>query len=431
MHATAPRLHAGRQACLRREAAHAHGLGSAPADPGGREVQSRHADGQSGLLARRHARRLRDPLVRRDRRSEGSPRLDRPPGLAAGDDEDSAAHPVPRTLDWDLWLGGAAARPFTAGDDELQQFVAGPQRAQRTRRGGRGFGQGRTTVRLLPALQLARLLRFRQQPDRRLGRPHPRSRQLGACNSTRSTSSASSASRRTRCRPSPSPTSSPSSTNSRRAPSMPPVTVYWYHHAGGDAYIPPGMTAERRAQDPRQGPASRTQQGQADSARDAEARRPRRLAGSGTPRQPSRGRTRRSRRRTRWRSAAATTASSSARKAISAPTAAAKASACSPAPAGPSTSCPSRTSTRSPGASTGSNHAAHCRDWVRACKGGAPACSNFSIAGQYTEWLVLGAAAVHYEGKLLWDNAKGEFTNNREANKWVKPTFRKGWEIKV
>ena len=46
-------------------------------------------------------------------------------------------------------------------------------------------------------------------------------------------------------------------------------------------------------------------------------------------------------------------------------------------------------------------------------------------------WLVLGAAAVHYDGKLLWDNNKGEITNNREANKWVKPTFRKGWEIKL
>ena len=86
---------------------------------------------------------------------------------------------------------------------------------------------------------------------------------------------------------------------------------------------------------------------------------------------------------------------------------------------------------RSPGASTGSNHTAHLHDWVRACKGGAPACSNFSIAGKYTEWLVLGAAAVHYEGKLLWDNTKGEVTNIKEANKWVKPTFRKGWEIKV
>jgi hypothetical protein len=86
---------------------------------------------------------------------------------------------------------------------------------------------------------------------------------------------------------------------------------------------------------------------------------------------------------------------------------------------------------RSPGASTGDNHAAHCRDWVRACKGGSPACSNFSIAGKYTEWLVLGATAVHYEGKLLYDAAKGVITNNRDANKWVKPTFRKGWDLKL
>jgi hypothetical protein len=77
--------------------------------------------------------------------------------------------------------------------------------------------------------------------------------------------------------------------------------------------------------------------------------------------------------------------------------------------------------TRSPG---------HQRDWIRACKGGEPACSNFSVAGPYTEWMVLGAIAVRVEGKLLWDARKMEFTNNREANKYVKPVFRKGWELK-
>jgi hypothetical protein len=77
--------------------------------------------------------------------------------------------------------------------------------------------------------------------------------------------------------------------------------------------------------------------------------------------------------------------------------------------------------TRSPG---------HQRDWVRACKGGEPACSNFSIAGPYTEWMVLGAVAARVDGKLLWDPKKMEFTNNREANKYVKPAFRKGWELK-
>jgi hypothetical protein len=84
-------------------------------------------------------------------------------------------------------------------------------------------------------------------------------------------------------------------------------------------------------------------------------------------------------------------------------------------------SLPPRTLTRSPG---------HQRDWVRACKGGEPACSHFGIAGPYTEWMVLGAVAARVEGKLLWDPRKMEFTNNKDANRFVKPAFRKGWELK-
>jgi hypothetical protein len=73
----------------------------------------------------------------------------------------------------------------------------------------------------------------------------------------------------------------------------------------------------------------------------------------------------------------------------------------------------------------------HAHDWVRACKGGAPACSNFSIAGPYTEWLILGSAALHAEGKLMWNNTTGEFTNGKQVLQWVKPTYRKGWEVKL
>src|SRR5439155_1209401 len=36
-------------------------------------------------------------------------------------------------------------------------------------------------------------------------------------------------------------------------PNMPPVTVYWYHHAGGDAYLPDGMTPEDARKIPGQG----------------------------------------------------------------------------------------------------------------------------------------------------------------------------------
>jgi predicted dehydrogenase len=81
---------------------------------------------------------------------------------------------------------------------------------------------------------------------------------------------------------------------------------------------------------------------------------------------------------------------------------------------------PAEVLTRSPG---------HYRDWIRACKGGDPACSNFSVAGPFTEWIVMGVIALHFEGRLEWDAANMKFSNNAEANKYLKPTFRKGWSF--
>jgi predicted dehydrogenase len=76
--------------------------------------------------------------------------------------------------------------------------------------------------------------------------------------------------------------------------------------------------------------------------------------------------------------------------------------------------------TRSPG---------HYRDWIRACKGGEPACSNFSIAGPFTEWILLGVLALRVEGRLEWDSKRMKVTNVKEANQYVKPQFRKGWKF--
>jgi hypothetical protein len=78
--------------------------------------------------------------------------------------------------------------------------------------------------------------------------------------------------------------------------------------------------------------------------------------------------------------------------------------------------------TRSPG---------HMLDWVRACKGGDPGCSDFSISAPYAEWLALAAIALHVPGKLEWDAKNMRFTNNADANKFVRPTLRKGWEMKL
>ena len=73
----------------------------------------------------------------------------------------------------------------------------------------------------------------------------------------------------------------------------------------------------------------------------------------------------------------------------------------------------------------------HQQDWIRACKGGAPGVSEFSVASKYIEWLALGAIALRVPGKLLWDAKNMRFTNNEEANKLLRPFLRKGWEQKV
>lgn len=78
--------------------------------------------------------------------------------------------------------------------------------------------------------------------------------------------------------------------------------------------------------------------------------------------------------------------------------------------------------TRSPG---------HMQDWIRACKGGDPSCSDFRITVPYAEWLALAAIAFRVPGKLEWDSRNLRFTNNADANKYVRPVTRKGWELKV
>jgi hypothetical protein len=81
---------------------------------------------------------------------------------------------------------------------------------------------------------------------------------------------------------------------------------------------------------------------------------------------------------------------------------------------------PEKFLTRSPG---------HYADWIRACKGGDPACSNFNVAAPFVEWMLLGVIALRVEGKIEYDPVKMKITNNAEANKYLRPTFRKGWSL--
>ena len=71
----------------------------------------------------------------------------------------------------------------------------------------------------------------------------------------------------------------------------------------------------------------------------------------------------------------------------------------------------------------------HHHDWIQACKGGTPACSNFDYAGPFTEMVLLGTIAVRVPGKLKWNGRKMKFTNSDLANQFVGREYRKGWEL--
>jgi predicted dehydrogenase len=74
----------------------------------------------------------------------------------------------------------------------------------------------------------------------------------------------------------------------------------------------------------------------------------------------------------------------------------------------------------------------HEKNWIRACKGGEPACSNFDYSGPFTEAVVMGNLAIRRLGeKLLWDGANMKVTNDDEANKFVKQPCREGWSLEI
>jgi predicted dehydrogenase len=72
----------------------------------------------------------------------------------------------------------------------------------------------------------------------------------------------------------------------------------------------------------------------------------------------------------------------------------------------------------------------HEQNWIDACKGGKPACSNFDYSGPFTESVVMGNLAMRRLGKkLLWDGKNMKVTNDDEANQYVNEPRRKGWSL--
>jgi len=76
----------------------------------------------------------------------------------------------------------------------------------------------------------------------------------------------------------------------------------------------------------------------------------------------------------------------------------------------------------------------HEQNWIRACKGGPAATSNFDYSGPFTEMVVMGNLALRPENvgkKLEWDGDKMRVTNDEKANDYVQMHYRKGWELKA
>ncbi len=306
--------------------------------------------------------------------------------------------PVPSSIDWDLWLGIAAFRPYTSGGEAYANNFSRTYGNTASQgfylpfnwRGFFDFGTG-------PLGDMACHI---------LGAPHMALR-LTAPTSVECIKKEGI-----------SPIQFPKKTVTRfefpARGAMPPVTLYWYDAAAGPMYTPPGL-----------GPDEPLIGGQGAFGRPMLiGNPPPRAAGGAAPAAP-------------------------ARAAILAPGNAGG----PPRAGGPGAregvvyvgekgymttdgygasvrllplarheayQLPPQTLTRSPG---------HQRDWIRACKGGEPACSNFSVAGPFAEWIAMAVIAARVEGKLEWDSARMRFTNSAEANRLVRPEVRKGWSL--
>ena len=70
------------------------------------------------------------------------------------------------------------------------------------------------------------------------------------------------------------------------------------------------------------------------------------------------------------------------------------------------------------------------KEWLQAIRKGDPAWagSNFEYSVPLTKMVVLGNLAVLTGQKIEWDGKALKCTNVAEANKYVRPNFRKGWK---
>ena len=71
----------------------------------------------------------------------------------------------------------------------------------------------------------------------------------------------------------------------------------------------------------------------------------------------------------------------------------------------------------------------HFAEWVRACKGGEPAGSNFNHSAELTETVLLSNVAIRARRPIEWDAAAMKVSNLPEANQYITKSYRPGFGV--
>lgn len=71
----------------------------------------------------------------------------------------------------------------------------------------------------------------------------------------------------------------------------------------------------------------------------------------------------------------------------------------------------------------------HEMEWAQAIREGKQAGADFAYSGPLTETVLLGNIAKRMNSRLRWDGESMTFTNNAEANQFVRTAYREGWTL--
>ncbi len=71
----------------------------------------------------------------------------------------------------------------------------------------------------------------------------------------------------------------------------------------------------------------------------------------------------------------------------------------------------------------------HAEEWLRACKGGEAAMSNFDYASALTETILLGNLAIVTGEPIYWDAKNLRAINCPKADYYINTPYRKGWTL--